>query len=213
MVFNLRLSSNMAKNRVLRSLFWDLIIVYHGCMTDVTQILNQVELGDPQATDQLLALLYDDLRRSAERQLNNEAAGQSLQATALVHEAYVRLIGGDGQWNSRGHFFAAAGEAMRRILVERARKRHAKKRGGGIGRADIELDRLAGKDHDEKLLALNEALEKLEQESPDKAELVKLRFFAGLTIQETAAALGISTSTADRHWSYSRAWLQREMKH
>ena len=129
-----------------------------------------------------------------------------------MHEAYVRLLGGDGQWNSRGHFFAAAAEAMRRILVERARKRLTQKRGGGIGRADIELDRLAGKGHDKKVLALNEALDKLADESPAKAELVKLRFFAGLTIEQTAAALDISTSTADRHWSYARAWLQREMK-
>ena len=181
-------------------------------MAEVTQILNHIQSGDADASEQLQEILYGELHRMAAQQLAREQVGHTLQATALVHEAYLRLLGNENkQWNSRGHFFAAAAEAMRRILVEQARRKLAKKRGGDGKRVALELEQLAGKDHDEKILALNEALAKLEQQDELKANLVKLRFFAGMTVNQTAAALEISTSSVDRYWNYARAWLQREM--
>jgi len=183
-------------------------------MSDVTRILSAIEQGDPMAADQLLPLVYDELRRLAASKMAHEARGQSLQATALVHEAYLRLLdGGQPQdWNSRGHFFAAAAEAMRRILVERARHKRSLKAGGGRRRQelpDIELA-VAGPRLD--LLALHEALTKLESQDKRRAELVKLRFFTGLTIAEAAQALGISESTADNDWAYARSWLRLEIE-
>ncbi len=178
-------------------------------MNEVTQILSSIEQGDAQAAEQLLPLVYDELRKLAAQKLAHESPGQTLQATALVHEAYLRLVGQDDNrhWSGRGHFFAAAAEAMRRILINRARDRNRLKRGGGWKR--IDLDRLAVADaaSDEDLLALDEALERLAQENGPCAELVKLRFFAGLTLDEAAASLGLARRTADRHWAYARAWL------
>src|SRR3990172_6246663 len=186
-----------------------------AAMSDVTRILSQIERGDPSAVEQLLPLVYDELRKLAAAKLAHEKPGQTLQATALVHEAYLRLVGSPLQdstprWNSRGHFFAAAGEAMRRILIVNARRRCAEKRGGGRERIKLDPALLPAADRDERLLALDEALTRLEQQHPDKARLVKLRFFAGLTIAEAAAAMGISDTTADRYWAYARAWIQRE---
>jgi RNA polymerase sigma factor (TIGR02999 family) len=182
-------------------------------MSDVTRILSAIDQGDPRAAEQLLPLVYDELRRLAAQKLAQEKPGQTLQATALVHEAYLRLVDVDRaqHWNSRGHFFAAAAEAMRRILVDTARSKRTGKRGGGLRRIEIEPEDLAARQHDQKLLALHEALGKLEEQDPPKAQLVKLRYFAGLTIRQAAETLGISTATADRYWTYARAWLQREM--
>jgi RNA polymerase sigma factor (TIGR02999 family) len=182
-------------------------------MNDVTHILSGIEAGDPHAAEQLLPLVYDELRKLAARKLAQEKPGQTLQATALVHEAYLRLVGRDHDqhWDSRGHFFAAAAEAMRRILVEAARRKQTDKHGGACARLDVELADLPASRPDDKLLRLDEALARLEEHNPLHAQLVKLRFFASLTIAETAAALGISTATADRYWTYARAWLQREM--
>ena len=185
-------------------------------MSDVTRILSQIESGDPAAAEQLLPLVYEELRKLAAAKLAHEQPGQTLQATALVHEAYLKLVGSPlqdstPQWNSRGHFFAAAGEAMRRILIMSARRRCAEKRGGGLQRIELDPALLPAADRDERLLALDEALSRLEQQHPEQARLVKLRFFAGLTIAEAAAAMEISDTTADRHWAYARAWIQREM--
>jgi RNA polymerase sigma factor (TIGR02999 family) len=182
-------------------------------MNDVTQILKAIEQGDRQAADQLLPLVYEELRRLAARKLTSEAPGQTLQATALVHEAYLRLVGkGDEQrWDSRGHFFAAAAEAMRRILVENVRRKRSLKQGGGRAREAMDDAQLAAPEPAEDLLALDEALDKLATRDPVKAELVKLRYFAGLTIEEAAAALGISSATAKRYWTYTRTWLYQEM--
>jgi RNA polymerase sigma factor (TIGR02999 family) len=182
-------------------------------MNDVTQILNAIEHGDPHAADQLLPLVYDELRRLAARKLTSEAPGQTLQATALVHEAYLRLVGkGDEQrWDSRGHFFAAAAEAMRRILVESVRHKRSLKQGGGRAREEFDEVHLAAPEPVEDLLALDEALNKLATRDPVKAELVKLRYFAGMTIEESAAALGISNATAKRYWTYTRVWLYQEI--
>ena len=185
-------------------------------MSDVTRILSQIESGDPAAAEQLLPLVYEELRKLAAAKLAHEQPGQTLQATALVHEAYLQLVGSPlqdstPQWNSRGHFFAAAGEAMRRILIMSARRRCAEKRGGGLQRIELDPALLPAADRDERLLALDEALTRLEQQHPEQARLVKLRFFAGLTIAEAAAAMGISDTTADRHWAYARAWIQREV--
>ena len=184
-------------------------------MTGVTQILASIEQGDPRAAEQLLPLVYDELRRLAAQKMAQEAPGQTLQATALVHEAWLRLVGvepdSSPHWNSRGHFFAAAGEAMRRILIMNARRRAADKRGGDRERIALDPMVLPAADRDERLLDLDEALTRLEQQHPEKARLVKLRFFAGLTNADAAAAMGISDTTADRHWAYARAWLQREM--
>jgi RNA polymerase sigma factor (TIGR02999 family) len=180
-------------------------------MTDVTRILSAIEQGDAHAAEQLLPLVYDELRMLAAHKLAQEKPGQTLQATALVHEAYLRLVDQVQHWNGRGHFFAAAAEAMRRILVEAARRKKADKHGGACERIHVEIADLPASQRDEKLLRLDEALARLENQKPLQAKLVKLRFFAGLTIADTAAALEISTATADRYWTYARAWLQREM--
>ena len=181
-------------------------------MTDVTRILSAIEQGDPSAAEQLLPLVYDELRRLAAQRMVHEAPGQTLQATALVHEAYLRLVDVEHpqQWDGRGHFFAAAAEAMRRILIDNARRRKAQKRGDGWQRQDLEA--IAAPQTDDELLALDDALQKLHAVHPDKAKLVELRYFAGLTGEQAAEVLGISPTTADRHWSYARAWLQAEIK-
>ena len=178
-------------------------------MSDVTQILSQIEHGDPSASDQLLPLVYDELRKLAAARLANEKPGQTLQATALVHDAYIRLVDVDKaqHWNSRGHFFAAAAEAMRRILLNRARDKKRQKRGGHLRKIDLDLVEVALETPDEELLALDEGLEQLAEENKVCADLIKLRFFAGLTLRDAAVALDISTSTADRYWAYARAWL------
>ena len=187
-------------------------------MTDVTRILSAIEQGDPHAAEQLLPLVYDELRKLAALRLAQEKPGQTLQATALVHEAYLRLVASgdasaprDRHWNSRGHFFAAAAEAMRRILIGNARRKGAQKRGGQARRLDLDAIELTDPPPSEKLLALDDALTRLTAKDRVKAELVKLRYFAGLTTQEAAAMLGISTATADRYWAYARAWLQNEI--
>ena len=183
-------------------------------MSDVTRILNAIEVGDPGAADELIPLVYEELRLLAAQKLAKEAPGQTLQATALVHEAYIRLVGSDRQgWDSRGHFFAAAAEAMRRILVDNARRKKSLKHGGDQRKVDLNESILA--DHtnvsSDYLIALDKALTKLSQEDSVKAELIKLRYFAGLTIEQTAKALGISDATAKRYWTYARAWLVREI--
>ena len=182
-------------------------------MSDVTRLLSQIESGDPAAAEKLLPLVYDELRKLAAARLAQEKPGQTLQATALVHEAFLQLRGpaNAAGFESRRHFFAAAAEAMRRILVNNARRKLAVKRGGDLERADVELDSLAASPDDEKLLALDAALERLTAEHPEKAELVKLRYFAKLTTSEAAQTLGVSTATADRYWAYARAWLQNAM--
>lgn len=180
---------------------------------DVTGILNAIEEGDPKAAEQLLPLVYDELRNLAADRLAHEKPGQTLQATALVHEAYIRLVDKDKiqHWDSRGRFFAAAAEAMRRILVDRARARRSQRRGGTAKRRSLEsLGAVASVPEDE-LLAVDEALERLQKLDPPKAELVKLRYFAGLTIPEAAQALGISIPTANRYWAFARAWLHEEL--
>ena len=178
-------------------------------MCDVTRILGKIESGDSSAAEQLLPLIYEELRKLAAAKMAREKPDQMLQATALVHEAYIRLIdvGKAQHWNSRGHFFTAAAEAMRRILVENARRRLSQKRGGDWHRVELDTN-LPAKHPAEKILALHEALEKLEQHDPVKYQLVKLRYFAGLTSCEAGQTLGISTTTADRYWTYARAWLQ-----
>ena len=181
-------------------------------MTRVTELLLAASNGDARASDDLLPLVYDELRRLARARLAHEKPGQTLQATALVHEAYLRLTGEeDVQWNNGRHFFAAAAEAMRRILIEAARKKKAERHGGN--RERIQLDsRVLAVEEDEQLIALDTALSKLEEASPRKAEVVKLRFFAGLSIREAADALGISDATADRDWAFARAWLHKEIE-
>jgi RNA polymerase sigma factor (TIGR02999 family) len=178
-------------------------------MSDVTRILSAIEQGDPQAAEKLLPLVYGELRRLAAQRLAQEKPGQTLQATALVHEAYVRLVDVEKiqQWDSRGHFFAAAAEAMRRILVENARRRKSEKHGGQLQRVDFEQAQSLAEPSTDDLLALDEALDQLAAEDPVKAELVKLRVFAGLSHQDAAEALGISRATADRYWAYSKSWL------
>jgi RNA polymerase sigma factor (TIGR02999 family) len=182
-------------------------------MNEVTRILSAVEHGDPHAAEQLLPLVYDELRRLAAQKMAQEAPGQTLQATALVHEAYLGLVeGGPAQhWNSQGHFFAAAAEAMRRILVDNARRKKALRRGGQRQRQDLEWAEPAVTARSEDLLALDEALQKLAALEPDKAELIKLRYFAGLTMEQAAQVLGISLATAHRYWAYARAWLHHEI--
>jgi RNA polymerase sigma factor (TIGR02999 family) len=179
-------------------------------MTPVTQLLDAARNGDPHAAAELLPLVYGELRKLAAAKLASEKPGQTLDATALVHEAYLRLVG-DQAFDGRGHFFAAAAEAMRRILVEQARRRKSLKRGGGANRDEVEPDQIASPTPDDELLALSDALTDFAAHHPDKAELVKLRYFAGLTADEAAAVLGLSPSTADRHWAYARAWLKRAM--
>ena len=185
-------------------------------MTDVTQILSQVESGHSNAARRLLPLVYDELRKLAAQKLANEKPGQTLQPTALVHEAYLRLVGSQSEdaqlpsYKDRGHFFAAAATAMRRIIIDTARRKKTGKRGGAFQRQPLEA--IAAPETDEELLALDEALDKLAVQDPAKARLVELRYFAGLTGEQAAAVLGISPTTADRHWAYARAWLQAEVR-
>jgi RNA polymerase sigma factor (TIGR02999 family) len=178
-------------------------------MADVSHLLKAIDHGNPHAAAQLLPLVYDELRRLAAQRLAQEKPGQTLQPTALVHEAYLRLVGASqaDHWDGRGHFFAAAAEAMRRILVESARRKNSLKRGGDRDRQDLDEAEIATPQPREDLLALDEALDRLAALDPVKAELVKLRYFAGCTIAEAARLLNISTTTADRHWAYARAWL------
>lgn len=179
----------------------------------VTQMLNAVHHGDPQAADELIPLVYEELRRLARHKMAQEPAGQTLQPTALVHEAYLRLVGSKGNhWNSRGHFFGAAAEAMRRILVERARRKHSQKGGGDFQRVEWSEINLATETDGEPLLLVDEALEKLERQDPEAAHLIKLRFFAGLSGQEAARALNLPERTATRTWAYARAWLLKEIQ-
>ena len=178
-------------------------------MSDVTRILSQIDAGDPAAAEQLLPLVYDELRKLAAARLAHEKPGQTLQATALVHEAYLRLVDANTaqHWNSRGHFFGAAAEAMRRILLNRARDKGRLKRGGDGRRIDLSAVEWATDAPDEDLLAIDDCLQRLARDNPKCAQVVKLRFFAGLSIDEAAAALNISPSTAKRHWTFARAWL------
>ena len=186
-------------------------------MNDVTQILCAIEQGDQHAASQLLPLVYDELRRLAAQRLAGEGAGHTLQATALVHEAYLKLVGPNAQqpWNGRIHFFAAAAEAMRRILIDHARRKHRARRGGGMKRVELddidEIEMVAERGEADKLLALDEALTRLAAADPRKAELVRLRYFAGLTLEQAAELLGISRATAARHWAFVRAWLYDAM--
>jgi RNA polymerase sigma factor (TIGR02999 family) len=181
-------------------------------MSEVTQILSAIEQGDPHAAEQLLPLVYDELRQLAAQRLAQEKPGQTLQATALVHEVYLRLVDVEKaqRWDSRGHFFAAAAEAMRRILIDQARRKNSQKRGGALRRVQLDAGPLLAAPEGpsaEDLLALDEALRQFESEDPLKARLVKLRYFAGLSLAEAAEALGISAATAKRHWVYARSWL------
>jgi RNA polymerase sigma factor (TIGR02999 family) len=178
-------------------------------MDDITAVLDAIDQGNPQAADQLLPLVYKDLRRLAAHKLAQEPPGQTLDATALVHEAYLRLVGTDDtlRWESRGRFFAAAAEAMRRILVDRARRKRSGKHGGKGTRQDVAESQLVAPEVTDDLLAVDEALHQLAERDPQAAELVKLRYFSGLPIPEAAKALGISSRTADRLWVYARTWL------
>jgi len=184
-------------------------------MTEVTRILDAIEQGEPHAANQLLPLVYEELRKLAAQRLAQERPGQTLQATALVHEAYLRLVEGEkvAHWNSRGHFFAAAAEAMRRILVDQARRKLSLRRGGNLQRRPIEDHEIEAPEPSADLLAIHEALDRFQTVDTTAAQIVKLRYFAGLTLPEAAAALGISTSTADRCWTYARAWLHTALKH
>jgi RNA polymerase sigma factor (TIGR02999 family) len=179
-------------------------------MTDVTRILNAIEQGDPHAAAQLLPLVYDELRQLATQKMAREKPGQTLNATALVHEAYLRLVG-DQHFSGRGHFFAAAAEAMRRILVEQARRKRTLRAGGDRERIDLDEINPAVKEPGDEILALDEALTRLAERDPVRAELVKLRFFAGLTMPEAAATLGVSLATAERYWTFARTWLYSAM--
>src|SRR5688572_28228698 len=183
-------------------------------MSDVTRILSAIEAGDPSAAGELLPLVYEELRRLAAHKLAQEKPGQTLQATALVHEAYLRLVGGVSpqRWDSRGHFFAAAAEAMRRILVEKARRKHSAKHGGRRARIDLDEALVVGEEPRHDLLDLDELLDQLAGADPRAAELVKLRFFAGLTGDQAADVLGISPSSADLLWAYARAWLFEKLE-
>jgi RNA polymerase sigma factor (TIGR02999 family) len=182
-------------------------------MSEVTRLLGAIEQGDPKAADQLLPLVYEELRRLAAQKMAHEAAGQTLQPTALVHEAWLRLTGSHDQpWNSRGHFFAAAAEAMRRILIDNARRKNRLRHGQGLARVDLDNVDVAVHADDDTLIRVDDALQKLAQEDPVKAELVKLRFFIGLSIAEAGQALGLSESTAKRYWVYARAWLYEELR-
>jgi RNA polymerase sigma factor (TIGR02999 family) len=187
-------------------------------MSEVTRVLSAIDQGDPHAADQLLPLVYAELRRLAAQKLAQEKPGQTLEATALVHEAYVRLVASadasaprEKNWDSRGHFFAAAAEAMRRILIDRAREKRSEKRGGTRKRLDIDAIDVAVQATPDQLLAIDDALAKLTRADPAAARLVELRYFAGLTVEESGKALGISTATAYRHWNYARAWLHSEL--
>ena len=183
-------------------------------MGEVTRILADIEQGDPRAADQLLPLVYDELRRLAAQKMAQENPGQTLQATALVHDAYLRLVDVEKaqHWNSRGHFFAAAAEAMRRILVESARQKRAAKRGGNLDRKDLPESRIVVPQSSVDLVELSDCLDRLAESDRQAAELVKLRYFVGMTLQEAAEAMGVSPRTADRLWGYARAWLFKEMR-
>jgi len=181
-------------------------------MSNVTQILTAIEQGDAKAEDKLLPLVYEELRHLAAHKMSYEQPGQTLQATALVHEAYIRLVGSEARnWNSRTHFFSAAAEAMRRILIDKARKKQRLKRGGGQKRLDLEDAEITIEAPSDDMIALDEALTKLASKDKLKADLVKLRYFAGLTLEQTAEILGLSITTAKRHWTYARAWLYRQI--
>ena len=181
-------------------------------MADVTRILNAIEQGDPIATEKLLPLIYDELRILAAQKMSNEPHGQTIQATALVHDVYIRLVEEKAQdWNSRGHFFRAAAEAMRRILVENARSKKRLKRGGDWKRIELKEADLITEQESDELFAVNEALDKLSLEEPSVADLVKLRYFAGLTIDQVAEIQGISRRSVIDHWAYARSWLTREI--
>lgn len=183
-------------------------------MSDVTRILSQIESGDPSAAEQLLPLVYEELRKLAAAKLAQEKPGQTLQATALVHEAYLRLLGAQQvqRWDSKGHFFAAAAEAMRRILLNRARDKKRVKRGGKRPRVDLDQIEIALDTNDEQLIALDEALTAFAVEDPEAARLVNLRFFAGLTLKDAAASLGLAPRTGERQWAYARAWLYARLR-
>jgi len=190
-----------------------LLLFYSQDVSEFTRILEAVQQGDPQAAHDLLPLVYEELRRLAAQKMTNEAPGHTLQATALVHEAWLRLIGNENsQWSGRAHFFGAAAEAMRRILIENVRRKRAARHGGGQARLDIAEIEVAGVGKDDELLAVNEALEKFAAHDKQKAELVRLRYFVGLTTEEAASLLGISIPTADRWWNFSRAWLFEEIE-
>lgn len=183
--------------------------------SNVTQVLNAIDDGDPQAASQLLPLVYEELRRLATAKMNRESSEQTIQPTALVHEAFIRLIGNErsAEWDNRGHFFAAAAESMRRILIEAARRRNAEKRGGGRKRLDLSgNEAIVNPDDSDTLLALDDALIKLEKEDPELARLVELRYFAGMTVDQTAEVLKVSPRTVKRNWAYARAWLQRQIE-
>lgn len=183
-------------------------------MSDVTQLLKAMDAGEPKAAEELLPLVYEELRRLAESRMARERPGQTLQATALVHEAWLRLVGDqpESNWNGRAHFFGAAAEAMRRILVDRARQKARLRHGGALQRVALENVDIATEDSDETVLAMHEALDALARESPQKAEIVKLRYFVGMEHREIAAALGVSIPTVERHWAFARSWLYRAMK-
>lgn len=182
-------------------------------MRDITQLLHQIDEGDPNAADRLLPLVYDELRKLAAAKMASERVDHTLQATALVHEAYVRLVGHDAsrQWNGRSHFFVTAAEAMRRVLIQEARRRKAEKRGGNRQRADIDPQQLAAEERSQRLLEIDEVLDRLGSTDPEKAQLVKLRYFVGMTVAEAAEALEVSVATAERQWAYVRSWLQCEL--
>ena len=182
-------------------------------MSDVTRLLGAIDHGDSKAAEELLPLVYEELRRLAAARMAQESPGHTLQATALVHEAWLRLVGSsETNWNSRGHFFGAAAEAMRRILLERARKKNRVRHGGQLQRVDFEQVTVASQDSDDVVIAIHDALEKLAAESPAKAEIVKLRYFAGMEHAEIAEVLGVSEPTVRRHWAYARSWLYAELK-
>ena len=196
-----------------RCSIWDSFFAILAGVSPVTRSLNRAQQGDPKAAEELLPLVYDELRRIAAAKMAHEAAGHTLQPTALVHEAWLRL-GGEAQpaWQNRAHFFSAAAEAMRRILIDRARKRHRSRHGHGLERIDLSQVDVAVEADDDTLLAVDAALSRLAEESPERAELVKLRYFVGLSVPEVAETLVISESTAKRQWNYARAWLFRELK-
>jgi RNA polymerase sigma factor (TIGR02999 family) len=182
-------------------------------MSDVTRILQSIEHGDPKAAEELLPLVYEELRKLAAHSMAQEAAGHTLQPTALVHEAWLRLVGGPGQdWNGRNHFFMAAAQAMRRILIERARQKARLKRGGDQQRVPLQELELAAHADSETLLLVDEAMQRLANVDPAKARLVELRFFTGLSLEEAAQVLGVAAPTAKRHWTYARAWLLQEIE-
>ena len=180
-------------------------------MSDVTRILNRVQRGDPTAAEELLPLVYEELRNLADARMAQEPSGQTLQPTALVHEAWIRLVGENHEWQNRRHFFSAAAEAMRRILIDRARQKRRVRHGGGLVRVDLNDIDVAADSQSETVLFVHEALERLAQKDPEIAELIKLRYFAGIPNQEAAEMLGMSERTARRNWAYARAWLTREV--